>query len=69
MRKEVGTRTLLEAVAKEKSFSLVCGGDTGVAIDRLNIDKKRFSYVSVAGGALITYLSGNPMPGLASLEK
>jgi len=66
---EIGTRMILEEIEKTKAFSLVCGGDTTVAMEKLGIGKEKFSYVSIAGGALITYLSGNPLPGIEALKK
>jgi phosphoglycerate kinase len=66
---EIGTKELLKSIAGSKAFSLICGGDTGVAIDKLKIKKNKFSYVSIAGGALINYLSGNKMPGIDTLRK
>jgi len=65
---EVGTKKILEAVAKSDAFSLVGGGDTGLAIEKLGIDESKFSHVSVGGGALITFLSGKPMPGIEALK-
>ncbi len=65
---ETGTKMIMDAVAGAKSFSLICGGDTSVAIEKLGIDMERFSYVSIAGGALITALSGKPMPGIDALK-
>jgi phosphoglycerate kinase len=66
---EVGTKMILEVVSRSKGFSLICGGDTGVAIEKLGINKKKFSYVSTAGGAMITYLSGKTMPGIDTLRR
>ncbi|MEM5766582.1 MAG: phosphoglycerate kinase [Candidatus Aenigmatarchaeota archaeon] len=65
---EIGTREILEAIANSKAFSLIGGGDTGLAIEKLGIEKKKFSYISLGGGALITYLSGKPMPGIEALK-
>lgn len=66
---EIGTKLLLQVVANSKAFSLIGGGDTIAAIEKIGIDKKKFSYVSLGGGALITYLSGKPMPGIDILKK
>jgi phosphoglycerate kinase len=65
---QLGTKLLLEGVAGSKAYSLIGGGDLGVAIDKLGIDRSKFSYVSIAGGALITYLSGKQMPGIEVLK-
>jgi phosphoglycerate kinase len=66
---ELGTRIILEAIANSKGFSLVGGGHTLSALDKLKFDKKRFSHVSLGGGALIVYLSGKKMPGIEALKK
>jgi phosphoglycerate kinase len=66
---EIGTKLILKEITRTTAFSLIGGGDTSVAIKKLGIDKNRFSYVSLAGGALITYLSGKPMPGVEALKK
>jgi len=66
---ELGTRIILESIANSKGFSLVGGGHTLSVLDKLNIDKKRFTHVSLGGGALIEYLSGKRMPGIEALKK
>ena len=66
---EKGTRAILEEMRKAQAYTLLGGGDTSVAVQRLGFDLKSFSYVSIAGGALITYLSGKPMPGVEALER
>lgn len=65
---EVGTKIILEAITNSKAFSLIGGGDTLLAIEKLGIAKVKFSFVSLGGGALITYLSGKPMPGVEALK-
>ncbi|MFH8080316.1 MAG: phosphoglycerate kinase [Candidatus Aenigmatarchaeota archaeon] len=65
---EKGTKEILEAVANSKAFTLVGGGDTSVAMNVLGIDKSKYSYISLAGGALINYLSGKKMPGVEILK-
>lgn len=64
-----GTKKVLRAITKTRAFSLIGGGDTGVAIERLKIGRKRFSYISLAGGALIYFLSGKRMPGIDALKR
>ncbi len=66
---DLGTRIILEVIANSKGFSLVGGGHTLSALKKFNIDKNRFSHVSLGGGALITYLSGGKMPGIETLMK
>jgi phosphoglycerate kinase len=65
---EIGTKRLLEAIANSKAFTLIGGGDTSTAIEKLGLDREKFSYISLGGGALITFLSGKPMPGIEALK-
>ncbi len=64
-----GTEIILKAVADSGSFSLAGGGHTIFAIEKFNIDKNDISYISLAGKALIQYLSGKELPGVKILEK
>ena len=66
---ELGTRTLLEEIKNSRAYSLICGGHTSAALSSLGFKPDDFSYVSTAGGALITYLSGEDLPGLKALEE
>ncbi|MFQ6068313.1 MAG: phosphoglycerate kinase [Candidatus Bathyarchaeia archaeon] len=62
-----GTKGIFEAVAKSKAFSLVGGGHTVAAVEQLGLEKK-MGYISTAGGALIEFLMGEKLPGVAALE-
>ena len=64
---EYGTKTLLKAIEKSGSFSVMGGGHTLSALDRFKIDKSKLGYVSLAGKALIEYLSGEELPGVKIL--
>ena len=66
---ELGTKRILEEVADSEAFSLIGGGDTLLAIERLGIDRRKFSHISLGGGALITFLSGKQMPGVEVLKR
>ena len=63
-----GSEIVLNAVAESKGFSLVGGGHTVAAVDKLGLADK-MSYVSTAGGALIEFLMGKKLPGVAALEQ
>jgi phosphoglycerate kinase len=65
----VGTKVLLKSIKNSKGFSLVGGGHTLSAMSRFNIERKGYNHVSLAGGALITYLSGKKLPALEALKK
>ena len=64
----VGTREILEAVAGSKALTIAGGGHTLNALEKLGIID-RISHASTGGGALISYLSGDPMPVLESLSE
>jgi len=63
-----GTKKTFEAIAASKAFSLVGGGHSIAAVEELGLAKK-MGYVSTAGGALIEFLMGEQLPGVAALEK
>ncbi|MGD0159469.1 MAG: phosphoglycerate kinase [Candidatus Bathyarchaeia archaeon] len=64
----IGTKRILEEIANSKAFSLAGGGHTISAIEEFGLTKK-ISYISTAGGALIEFLMGKKLPGIAALEK
>ena len=63
-----GSEIVLNAVADSEGFSLVGGGHTVAAVEKLGLANK-MSYVSTAGGALIEFLMGKQLPGVVALEK
>ncbi len=63
----LGTAEILKA-ATESGFSIAGGGHTSAAIEELGLEPK-FSHVSTGGGASISYLSGDLLPGIEALKK
>jgi len=63
-----GTRTLAEAVAGSKAFSIAGGGDTLAAIAKFGVAGK-ISYVSTGGGAFLEFLEGRKLPAVEVLEQ
>ena len=61
-----GTRAVAEAVAKSDGYSLAGGGETLAAIARFGVGGG-ISHLSTGGGALLEYLSGRELPGLAAV--
>jgi phosphoglycerate kinase len=62
-----GTKGVLTAIANSKAFSLAGGGNTIAAIQEYGLSDK-IGYISTAGGALIEFLMGKKLPGVAALE-
>jgi len=62
-----GTKSIFEAIAGSKAFSLAGGGHTIAALQEFGLSNK-ISYVSTAGGALIEFLMGKKLPGVVALE-
>ena len=63
-----GTVGVLEAIAETECFSVVGGGDTSRAIEMYGLDEDDFSHVSIAGGAYIRALTGEPLPAVELLQ-
>jgi phosphoglycerate kinase len=63
-----GTRTVANAVAESKAFSIAGGGDTLAALDKYGV-ADRISYVSTGGGAFLEFIEGKKLPAVAVLEK
>ncbi|MBS3085056.1 phosphoglycerate kinase [Candidatus Pacearchaeota archaeon] len=62
-----GTIALLRAIANSRALSLIGGGHLNDAISKYKINKKRFGYISLSGGALLSYIAGEKLPGLVAL--
>ena len=63
-----GTKALWEAVARSDAFSLIGGGDTIAAAKRFGVAQE-VSYICTAGGGLILFLSGKPLPVVDALVR
>jgi phosphoglycerate kinase len=64
-----GTVGVLRAIAETECFSVVGGGDTSRAIEMYGLDEDDFGHVSIAGGAYIRALTGEPLVGVEVLSR
>ena len=62
-----GTKTIADAIANTKAFTLAGGGDTIAAIQKYGIESK-VDYISTAGGAFLEFLEGKKLPAVEILE-
>ena len=62
-----GTRTVADAVAECRGFTVVGGGDSAAAARQFGVDD-RIDHVSTGGGAALELIERGDLPGLAALR-
>mgnify|MGYP000874248870 CR=1 FL=1 len=63
----IGTHVLMKAMVDSKGQSVIGGGHTGGAADKFDLSDS-FSYTSTGGGALESFLMGQPLPVVEALR-
>ena len=64
-----GTKAIADALVNATdngAFTLVGGGDSVAAINKYGLSEK-VSYISTGGGAMLEYLEGKKLPGIAAI--
>jgi len=63
-----GTETVARAIADSKAVSVVGGGDSLAAINKLGLGA-HITHLSTGGGASLEFVQGLTLPGVAALER
>ncbi len=61
-------RTVANAVAESKGYSVVGGGDSAAAIQAFDLSEK-VNHVSTGGGASLAFVEGSTLPGIRVINE
>jgi len=67
-RFQKGTLEIAKAIASSSAYSIIGGGETIFALEKLSLLSK-INHISIGGGALLEYLAKGTLPGIEALKK
>ncbi len=63
-----GSEQIAKAIIDSGAFSIVGGGETMEFVNKLGLSLK-FDHLSTGGGAMLSFLAGEELPGITALKK
>ena len=62
------TRAIFKEIESSKAHTLLGGGHTTDALSKFRINKRKINHISLSGGASVSYLAGEKLPGIEVLR-